>query len=88
MPLDLSEAGRVDRAAKGIASDAIRAIGLIAQIDADEAADVCRGVTDLIGKFRATLIADARREEFPPDFDPFDNLRVVASVPAMAGVGR
>ena len=88
MALDLSEATRVDRAAKGIASDAIRAIGLIAQIDADEAADVCRGVTDYIAKFRSEIIAAARREEYPADFDPFDNLRVVASVPAMAGVGR
>ena len=88
MALDLSEATRVDRAAKGIAADAIRAIGLIAQIDADEAADVCRGVGDYIAKFRSEIIAASRREEFPPDFDPFDNLRVVASVPAMAGVGR
>jgi hypothetical protein len=86
MPLDLSEAGRVDRAAKGIASDAIRAIGLIAQIDADEAADVCRGVADYIAKFRSEIIAAARREEYPAGYDPFDNLRVVASVPAMAGV--
>lgn len=82
MALDLSEATRVDRAAKGIASDAIRAIGLIAQIDADEAADVCRGVGEYIAKFRSEIIAAARREEYPADFDPFDNLRVVASVPA------
>lgn len=82
MALDLSEATRVDRAAKGIASDAIRAIGLIAQIDADEAADVCRGVTHLIERFRCDVIAASRRSEYPPDFDPFDNLRVVASVPA------
>lgn len=86
MGLDLSQAGRVDRAAKGIASDAIRAIGLIAQIDADEAADVCRGVTHLIERFRCDVIAAARRAEYPPDFDPFTNMRVVASVPATAGV--
>jgi hypothetical protein len=71
MALDLSEATRVDRAAKGIASDAIRAIGLIAQIDADEAADVCRSVADYIAKFRSEVIAAARREEYPAGFDPF-----------------
>ena len=42
MPLDLSQAGRVDRAAKGIAGDAVRAIGLIAGQDADEGLDVDR----------------------------------------------
>ena len=82
MPLDLSQATRVDRAAKGIASDAIRAIGLIAQIDADEAADVCRGVTHLIERFRCDVIAAANRADYPPDFDPFDNMRVVATVQA------
>lgn len=86
MPLDLSQATRVDRAAKGIASDAIRAIGLIAQIDADEAADVCRGVTHLIERFRCDVIAAANRADYPPDFDPFTNMRVVATVPATAGV--
>jgi len=82
MPLDLSNVGRVENASKAIASDAIRAIGLIAQIDADEAADVCLGVADYIAKFRSEIIAAARREEYPAGFDPFDNLRVVASVPA------
>jgi hypothetical protein len=82
MALDLSEATRVDRAAKGIASDAIRAIGLIAQIDADEAADVCLGVADYIAKFRSEIIAAARREEYPAGFDPFDNMQVVASLQA------
>jgi hypothetical protein len=72
MALDLSNANRVDRAAKGIASDAIRAIGLIAQIDADEAADVCRGVSEYIAKFRSEVIAAARREEYPAGFDPFE----------------
>ena len=82
MPLDLSAAGRVDRAAKGIAGDAVRAIGLIAGQDADEAIDVADKVCELVGKFRAELLTAINRDKFPGVTDPFDSLRVVATVAA------
>ena len=82
MPLDLSAAGRVDRAAKGIASDAVVAIGLIAGQDADEAIDVADKVFELVGKFRAELLTAINRDKFPGVSDPFDGFRVVATLQA------